>query len=107
MLSLIQISARLSVNQAIKMAFWRKGLKLGTVIEERSPADDISGDDGIIRDEGQLAVDADHAVQPGELSLEEDTAGGMGRHLGLFSTTFLMYETWLDYTFPPETDFLT
>ena len=29
-------------------------------------------------------------LQPGELSLEEDTAGGLGRHLGLFSTTFLI-----------------
>ena len=29
-------------------------------------------------------------IQPGELSLKEDTAGGMGRHLGLTSTTFLM-----------------
>lgn len=33
---------------------------------------------------------ADAEVQPGELTFEEDTAGGMGRHLGLFSTTFLM-----------------
>ena len=39
----------------------------------------------------QQAVDiADHEVQPGELSLEEDTAGGMGRHLGVYSLTFLM-----------------
>ena len=29
-------------------------------------------------------------VQPGELTFEEDTAGGLGRHLGLTSTTFLM-----------------
>lgn len=29
-------------------------------------------------------------IQPGELSFDEDTAGGMGRHLGLTSTTFLM-----------------
>ena len=29
-------------------------------------------------------------LQPGELSLEEDTAGGLGRHLGLYSTTFLI-----------------
>lgn len=34
--------------------------------------------------------DADAIVQPGELSFEEDTSGGLGRHLGLFSTTFLM-----------------
>ncbi|KAM0747479.1 amino acid transporter [Meredithblackwellia eburnea MCA 4105] len=29
-------------------------------------------------------------VQPGTLSLEEDAAGGLGRHLGVFSTTFLV-----------------
>ena len=28
-------------------------------------------------------------LQPGELSLDEDTAGGMGRHLGVTSTTLL------------------
>ena len=33
---------------------------------------------------------ADRIVEPGELTFEEDTAGGLGRHLGLFSTTFLM-----------------
>jgi hypothetical protein len=31
-----------------------------------------------------------HAVQVGELTFEEDTAGGMGRHLGITSTTLLM-----------------
>lgn len=30
-------------------------------------------------------------VQAGELDLEESAAGGLGRHLGVFSTTFLMY----------------
>ena len=75
------------------MAFWRKGLKLGTVTEENPPIDDSSGDNGILLDDGLLAADAHRAVQPGELTLEEDAAGGMGRHLGLFSTTFLMYDT--------------
>ena len=37
------------------------------------------------------APDADRVVVPGEMSFEEVTAGGMGRHLGLFSTTLLMY----------------
>ena len=32
----------------------------------------------------------DVAPAVGELALEEDAAGGLGRHLGLFSTTFLM-----------------
>ena len=29
----------------------------------------------------------------GELALNEAAAGGLGRHLGVFSTTFLMYES--------------
>lgn len=33
----------------------------------------------------------DQPVQPGELTLDEAARGGLGRHLGLFSTTFLMY----------------
>lgn len=82
------------------MAIWRKGPKLGTVFEERSPDEDTPGDDGVIPKHGQLApADAHRTVQPGELTLEEDAAGGMGRHLGLFSTTFLMYDTWLDHDF--------
>jgi len=32
-------------------------------------------------------------AQAGELSLDETVAGGLGRHLGVFSTTFLMYVT--------------
>ncbi|SLM34620.1 high affinity methionine permease [Lasallia pustulata] len=72
------------------MAFWRNGLNLGTVVKEKSPVDDSSGDNGIVRDDSKLAADAHRAVQPGELTLEEDTAGGLGRHLGLFSTTFLI-----------------
>jgi hypothetical protein len=37
-----------------------------------------------------IEPEADRVLEPGELTFEEDTAGGMGRHLGLFSTTFLM-----------------
>jgi hypothetical protein len=35
--------------------------------------------------------EADALLRPGEMSFEQATAGGLGRHLGLFSTTFLMY----------------
>lgn len=35
------------------------------------------------------AADGKHP-ETGELGLEEDAKGGMGRHLGVFSTTFLM-----------------
>ncbi|PVH80468.1 amino acid transporter [Cadophora sp. DSE1049] len=31
-----------------------------------------------------------NSVEAGELTFEEDTAGGLGRHLGVFSTTFLI-----------------
>lgn len=34
--------------------------------------------------------EADAIVGPGEVSFEQATAGGLGRHLGLWSTTFLM-----------------
>lgn len=37
-------------------------------------------------------VEAQSVVQPGELSSPEASAG-LGRHLGFFSTTFLMYVT--------------
>lgn len=40
--------------------------------------------------EDAVALDADNLLQPGELSYAEVTAGGLGRHLGLFSTTFLI-----------------
>lgn len=63
------------------MSSWRKGLTLGLVHDEKPPVD---GDK-------EVEFDADHTVQPGDLTLEQDTAGGLGRHLGLFSTTFLMY----------------
>lgn len=47
---------------------------------------DNSLDDGTGVEEP--AADAEN--QPGELTFAEDTAGGMGRHLGIFSATFLM-----------------
>jgi hypothetical protein len=48
----------------------------------------FSQDDGKWASNG--APEADTAIAPGELSFEEDTKGGLGRHLGLFSTTLLM-----------------
>ncbi|KAI0660293.1 high affinity methionine permease [Cubamyces menziesii] len=35
----------------------------------------------------------DDELNPGELSFEEDTAGGMGRHLGIFSCTMIVVGT--------------
>ncbi|RFU27127.1 hypothetical protein B7463_g9211, partial [Scytalidium lignicola] len=47
---------------------------------------------GVVLDasSGDIEPDADRVVGPGELSFEEDVKGGMGRHLGLVSTTFLI-----------------
>jgi hypothetical protein len=41
-------------------------------------------------DSGEADMEAEKILEPGELSFDEDTRGGMGRHLGLTSTTFLM-----------------
>ena len=37
------------------------------------------------------------SVQPGELTLEESANGGLGRHLGIVSTTFLVYVRCRDF----------
>jgi hypothetical protein len=39
---------------------------------------------------GEAEMGTKKILEPGELSFDEDTRGGMGRHLGLMSTTFLM-----------------
>ncbi|KUJ17477.1 amino acid transporter [Mollisia scopiformis] len=39
---------------------------------------------------GPNEKEKDLSVQAGELTFEEDTSGGLGRHLGVFSTTFLI-----------------
>ncbi|KAL5504704.1 hypothetical protein ACEPAH_7367 [Sanghuangporus vaninii] len=38
----------------------------------------------------EVATAADPSLNPGALSFEEDAAGGMGRHLGVFSCTMLI-----------------
>lgn len=73
------------------MVLWRKGLTLGLSSDEKSPVEGSSSDDATSADVQGLEVDARRTPQPGDLTLEQDTAGGLGRHLGLFSTTFLMY----------------
>jgi hypothetical protein len=52
----------------------------GVYITEE-PEDDTASSTGFIPKDAQA----------GELSLDETASGGLGRHLGLFSTTFLMY----------------
>ncbi|KAG9221546.1 hypothetical protein CCMSSC00406_0009369 [Pleurotus cornucopiae] len=38
----------------------------------------------------ELATAKDPSLNPGDLTFDEDTAGGLGRHLGVFSCTMLM-----------------
>ena len=73
------------------MSLWRNRLTQVVGSDEKSPpAEEISGSNTALPHTENAELDAVHIVQPGDLSLEEDTAGGLGRHLGLFSTTFLM-----------------
>ena len=70
------------------MSFWRKGK---TLIVQDAVDDGSKG----IGEAGEIQQDKDgvgHGLHPGELTLEEDVAGGLGRHLGVASTTFLMYD---------------
>lgn len=66
--------------------FWNR-----PAAEEKNVSNDVHPISFESSADGQEAETiADTTVQPGELSFEEDTAGGLGRHLGLYSTTFLM-----------------
>ena len=63
------------------MSLWRKGLTRGVISEEKSPAEEISGNNTALSHTEKAELDAVHTIQPGDLSLEEDVAGGLGRHL--------------------------
>ncbi|KAI0365761.1 amino acid transporter [Pilatotrama ljubarskyi] len=56
--------------------------------KKRSPNHDTD-DESSVREVGD-AAERDPELNPGALSFEEDTAGGMGRHLGVFSCTLLI-----------------
>jgi hypothetical protein len=49
-----------------------------------------SKDDRVFVFSEDLTADSDSSLHAGGLTFEEDTAGGMGRHLGVFSCTMLM-----------------
>ncbi|KAH8748838.1 high affinity methionine permease [Hyaloscypha finlandica] len=54
-------------------------------------ASDVSSQDKTLfhdSDSGGADMEAEKILEPGELSFDEDTRGGLGRHLGLTSTTF-------------------
>ena len=68
------------------MSFWRKGKSL---IVQDAVEDGSNG----IGEAGEIQQEKEgvsYELHPGELTLEEDVAGGLGRHLGVTSTTFLM-----------------
>ncbi|KAI0823463.1 amino acid transporter [Trametes gibbosa] len=57
-------------------------------LDTKRSKEDSDGDESLASQEVTTAVDPD--LNPGELSFEEDAAGGMGRHLGVFSCTLLI-----------------
>jgi hypothetical protein len=59
--------------------------------ERKAPDGAVSSYGTDDKDRSNVEPEADKILNPGELSFEETTSGGLGRHLGLFSTTFLMY----------------
>ena len=53
--------------------------------------DDGDSDSDILGDDiSPLVVGSESAIQTRRLSLQEDNEGGLGRHLGLYSTTLMM-----------------
>ncbi|KIP03101.1 hypothetical protein PHLGIDRAFT_26278 [Phlebiopsis gigantea 11061_1 CR5-6] len=62
-------------------------------LDEKSAVADTSQDNKSVSSgggKGTAEVEESEATSPGALSLEEDAAGGLGRHLGVFSCTMLI-----------------
>lgn len=65
----------------------------GENINTTAARSDVSSQDKTLfrdSDSGGADMEAEKILEPGKLSFDEDTRGGLGRHLGLTSTTFLM-----------------
>ncbi len=65
----------------------------GGNIEATAARSDVSSQDKTLfhdSDSREADMEAEKTLEPGELNFDEDTRGGLGRHLGLVSTTFLM-----------------
>lgn len=73
----------------------------GVITATSSPEPNSPGREGEEKP-ADVGVDelTEQPLQAGELSLEEAAHGGMGRHLGLISTTFLMYVQYLPTYLP-------
>ncbi len=63
-----------------------EGITAADLEETRSPRTPPGEKGGVFED----TVDHAPLLQAGELTLDEAAKGGLGRHLGLVSTTFLM-----------------
>jgi len=68
------------------------GSKAGVTNTTAAHSDVFSIDKAVFRDSGtgDAETGTEKILEAGESSFDEDTRGGMGRHLGLMSTTFLM-----------------
>lgn len=77
------------------MRFWQESYP--TLMLEKHATSVLSGWPEMISN-GERQVDEARNIPPGDLKPEEDAAGGLGRHLGLFSTTLLMLVHSPEYT---------
>ncbi len=73
---------------SLTMKSWQESHPLS--IPEKHADSAITAGPDLSPDGWKGKVDEARNIQPGNLKLEEDAAGGLGRHLGLFSTTLLM-----------------
>jgi hypothetical protein len=73
-------------------AIFQSGYKVENVNTPAARPAVSSEDKALFRDSdsGEADMDAEKIPEAGELSFEENIRGGLGRHLGLTSTTFLM-----------------
>ncbi|KAI9833347.1 MAG: hypothetical protein M1819_003742 [Sarea resinae] len=77
------------------MSSWLKNRSVFTQTDRTDHSGREDDDDGQVAastnpDFPQDVLRAEAYFHPGELTLDEDTAGDLGRHLGLYSTTFLI-----------------
>jgi hypothetical protein len=73
-------------------SIFQSGSRGGNRVNAADRSDVSPQDKALFRnsDSGEIDMEAEKILAPGELSFDEDTRGGLGRHLGPTSTTFLM-----------------
>lgn len=78
------------VREKLKPSFGPTAVAASPTSPNEKEIDTTSADDAdYVGHSSHIPRDA----EAGELTVDETTAGGLGRHLGVFSTTFLMYAT--------------